>query len=97
MLIGGGPVAILDAASRQRVAEAKVEGDVADVSWWHDGAGISIASARGEVWEYDVGARGFSGRWRDEGGLHHNHWPSEVGSLSSIVDREKQETKIKLM
>ena len=92
LIAGGGSVNILDAASGQWVAAAKVEGDVADVSWWHNGAGISIASARGEVWEYDVGARSFTGRWRDEGGVSTTtianggaRWVA-VGSLSGIVN-----------
>jgi U3 small nucleolar RNA-associated protein 18 len=89
---GRGCVNILDAAAGQWYAVARVEGAVADVSWWSNGLGLTIASKGGEVWEYDVGVQSFTNRWRDEGGVSTTvvanggaRWVA-VGSQSGIVN-----------
>lgn len=87
-----GTVNILDAQTSQWVAAAKVEGKVQDISWYHDGSGLTIANKGGELWEYNVSKRSFTGRWRDEGGFATtvianggSRWVA-VGSQSGVVN-----------
>ncbi|KAL0640805.1 U3 snoRNP protein [Maublancomyces gigas] len=87
-----GAVNILDAHTSQWVATAKVDGKVQDISWYHDGSGLTIANKGGELWEYNVSRRSFTGRWRDEGGFATtvianggSRWVA-VGSQSGIVN-----------
>ncbi|KAI5846468.1 WD40-repeat-containing domain protein [Morchella snyderi] len=87
-----GRVNILDAKTLQWVALAAVEGRIQDVSWHHDGSTLTIANKGGELWEYDITARAFTARWRDEGGFATtvvanggSRWVA-VGSQSGIVN-----------
>ncbi|KAF8477249.1 WD40-repeat-containing domain protein [Kalaharituber pfeilii] len=74
-LVGSkGMVNILSADTGQWVATAQVEGVVADIAWYSPSSmsphpGLTIANKHGELWEYDMDARKFSGRWLDEGGV----------------------------
>ncbi|KAG9228350.1 U3 small nucleolar RNA-associated protein-like protein [Amylocarpus encephaloides] len=66
---GGGIINVLDAASTQWVASARIEGNngVADFSWWRDGMGMTIVGKGGEVGEWSVESRSFITRWIDDG------------------------------
>ncbi|KAG0138544.1 WD40-repeat-containing domain protein [Tuber indicum] len=63
-----GFVNILNATTYQWVCAAKVEGRVADISWWGDSHGLTIGNKAGGVWEFDVLSEKVVARWKDEGG-----------------------------
>lgn len=107
-LVGsGGWVNILSASNGQWITGAKVEGNIADVAWGHDGDMLTIANTGGDVWEWDARARAFSSRWKDQGsvgvttlalGGRNDRWCA-VGSNSGIVnvyDRKNPTVAMKL-
>ncbi|KAG0634141.1 WD40-repeat-containing domain protein [Tuber brumale] len=63
-----GFVNILNATTYQWVCAAKIEGRVADISWWGDSRGLTIGNKAGGVWEFDVLSEKVVARWKDEGG-----------------------------
>jgi U3 small nucleolar RNA-associated protein 18 len=66
---GGGLLNILDAASTQWIASARIEGKngVADFAWWRDSKGLTIVGKGGEVGEWSIESRSFIARWIDDG------------------------------
>jgi len=87
-----GFVNVLNATTYQWVCAAKIEGRVADMSWWGDSHGLTIVNKAGGVWEFDVLSEKVVARWRDEGGhattvLKNggNRWIA-IGSQSGIVN-----------
>ena len=68
---GGGVINVLDAGTRQWIAEARVEGKggVADFSWWGDGNGMTIIGKGGEAVEWDGREKRVVARWIDEGAV----------------------------
>ncbi len=68
---GGGLINVLDAGTRQWVAEVRVEGKggVADFAWWGDGNGMVIIGKGGEAVEWDGREKIVVGRWVDEGAV----------------------------
>jgi U3 small nucleolar RNA-associated protein 18 len=68
---GGGIVNILDAATSQWIAAARVEGrgGIADFAWWSDGEGLTIAGKGGEIGEWSMQSRSFVALWQDEGAV----------------------------
>ena len=68
---GGGMVNVVNAASMQWIAQARVDGrgGVADFAWWGDGEGLTIAGRDGQVAEWSLGSRRTVGVWRDEGSV----------------------------
>ncbi|EPE26211.1 WD40 repeat-like protein [Glarea lozoyensis ATCC 20868] len=66
---GGGLLNILDAASTQWIASARIEGKngVADFAWWRDSKGLTIVGKGGEVGEWSIESRSFLARWIDDG------------------------------
>jgi U3 small nucleolar RNA-associated protein 18 len=66
---GGGIVNVLDAASTQWIASARIEGKngVADFAWWSDGDGLTIVGKGGDVGEWSLESRSFVARWIDDG------------------------------
>ncbi|PWW79946.1 WD40 repeat-like protein [Tuber magnatum] len=87
-----GFVNVLNATTYQWVCAAKIEGRVADVSWWGDSRGLTIGNKSGGVWEFDVLSEKVVARWKDEGGhattvLKNGgaQWVA-IGSQSGIVN-----------
>ena len=87
-----GFVNVLNATTYQWVCAAKIEGRVADVSWWGDSHGLTIGNKAGGVWEFDVLEEKVVARWQDEGGHATtvvknggNRWIA-IGSQSGIVN-----------
>lgn len=68
---GGGLINVLDAGTRQWVAEVRVEGKggVADFAWWENGNGMVIIGKGGEAVEWDGREKRVVGRWVDEGAV----------------------------
>jgi len=68
---GGGAINVLDAVTRQWVAEVRVEGKggIADFDWWGDGNGMTIVGKGGEAVEWDGQEKRVIGRWVDEGAV----------------------------
>ena len=87
-----GFVNVLNATTYQWVCAAKIEGRVADISWWGDSHGLTIGNKAGGVWEFDVLEEKVVARWQDEGGHATtviknggNRWIA-IGSQSGIVN-----------
>jgi len=87
-----GFVNVLNATTYQWVCAAKIEGRVADVSWWGDSHGLTIGNKVGGVWEFDVLEEKVVARWQDEGGHATtvvknggSRWIA-IGSQSGIVN-----------
>ena len=87
-----GFVNVLNATTYQWVCAAKIEGRVADISWWGDSHGLTIGNKAGGVWEFDVLEEKVVARWQDEGGHATtviknggNKWIA-IGSQSGIVN-----------
>ncbi|PUU82712.1 WD40-repeat-containing domain protein [Tuber borchii] len=87
-----GFVNVLNATTYQWVCAAKIEGRVADISWWGDSHGLTIGNKAGGVWEFDVLSEKVVARWQDEGGHATtvvknggNRWIA-IGSQSGIVN-----------
>lgn len=68
---GGGIINVLDAATTQWIASARIEGTngVADFAWWGTGDGFTVVGKGGEVGEWSMESRSFVGRWVDEGSI----------------------------
>ena len=68
---GGGFLNVLDAATLQWIAQARVEGlkGIADFCWWSDSQGICVAAKNGEITEWSMSHRRAIARWRDEGAV----------------------------
>lgn len=66
---GGGLINILDAATTQWIASARIEGrnGIADYAWWSTGNGITMVGKGGEVGEWSMESRSFVARWMDDG------------------------------
>ncbi|KXX77897.1 hypothetical protein MMYC01_205036 [Madurella mycetomatis] len=68
---GGGMLNIVNAATMQWIAQARVDGrgGIADFAWWSDGNGLTIAGKDGQVAEWSLASRRTVGVWRDEGSI----------------------------
>ncbi|KAH8814872.1 U3 small nucleolar RNA-associated protein-like protein [Xylogone sp. PMI_703] len=68
---GGGIINVLDAATTQWIASARIEGKngVADFAWWSDGEGFTVVGKGGEVGEWSLESRTFIARWIDDGSI----------------------------
>ncbi|RFU28910.1 hypothetical protein B7463_g7406, partial [Scytalidium lignicola] len=68
---GGGSINVLDAATTQWIAAARIEGKngVADFAWWSDGQGFTVVGKGGEVGEWSLESRSFVARWIDDGSI----------------------------
>ncbi|KAK4202285.1 putative U3 small nucleolar RNA-associated protein 18 [Triangularia verruculosa] len=68
---GGGILNILNAATMQWVAQARIDGrgGIADFQWWSNGEGLTIAGKDGQVAEWSLEAKRTVGVWRDEGSV----------------------------
>ncbi|KAK0659219.1 putative U3 small nucleolar RNA-associated protein 18 [Cercophora samala] len=68
---GGGMLNILNAATMQWVAQARIDGrgGVADFQWWSNGEGLTIAGKDGQVAEWSLESKRTVGVWRDEGSV----------------------------
>jgi U3 small nucleolar RNA-associated protein 18 len=68
---GGAALNVLDLATLQWVAQARVagEGGVADFAWWRDGRGVCVVARSGDVTEWSLEARRAVARWKDEGAV----------------------------
>lgn len=81
---------VLSAHNGQWITGAKVEGKIAGIVWNKDET-VTIAASSGDIWNWDVRARGFSQRWRDVSGTgitsiaQTDRWTA-VGSSSGIVN-----------
>lgn len=66
---GGGVINILDAATTQWIATARIDGKngIADFAWWSDGKGLTIVGKGGDVGEWSIEAKSFISRWIDDG------------------------------
>lgn len=85
---------ILSAGTGQWIAGAKIEGEIADIAWFHDGTGLIILNTGGDVWEWDSEKKAFAARWKDEGAIGSStvalggkgdRWCA-IGSESGIVN-----------
>jgi WD40 repeat protein len=68
---GGGVVSVLNTATMQWVASARMtsRNGIADFAWWRSGDGLSILGRDGQIGEYSVESRKFVGTWTDEGSV----------------------------
>lgn len=68
---GGGIINVLNAATTQWIAAARIEGrnGVADFAWWANGEGLTVVGKGGEVGEWSVESRCFLARWIDDGSI----------------------------
>lgn len=68
---GGGMLNVVNAATMQWIAQARVDGrgGIADFAWWGDGNGLTIAGKDGQVAEWSLASRRTVGVWRDEGSI----------------------------
>ncbi|KAK4181583.1 putative U3 small nucleolar RNA-associated protein 18 [Triangularia setosa] len=68
---GGGMLNILNAATMQWVAQARIDGrgGIADFQWWGNGEGLTIAGKDGQVAEWSLETKRTVGVWRDEGSI----------------------------
>ncbi|KAK4156950.1 WD40 repeat-like protein [Chaetomidium leptoderma] len=68
---GGGMLNIVNVATMQWIAQARVDGrgGVSDFAWWGDGNGLTIAGKNGQVAEWSMATRRTVGVWRDEGSI----------------------------
>ncbi|GAB1310465.1 U3 snoRNP protein [Madurella fahalii] len=68
---GGGMLNVVNVATMQWVAQARVDGrgGIADFAWWSDGNGLTIAGKDGQVAEWSLVSRRTVGVWRDEGSI----------------------------
>jgi U3 small nucleolar RNA-associated protein 18 len=68
---GGGMLNIINVATMQWIAQARVDGrgGVSDFAWWSNGNGLTIAGKDGQVTEWSVVTRRTVGVWRDEGSI----------------------------
>lgn len=68
---GGGMLNILNAATMQWVAQARIDGrgGIADFQWWSSGEGLTIAGRDGQVAEWSLESKRTVGVWRDEGSI----------------------------
>ncbi|KAK2762833.1 hypothetical protein FQN54_001008 [Arachnomyces sp. PD_36] len=68
---GGGLINIINTATAQWVAQARVDsrGGVADFAWWNDGEGISVVGKSGEVSEWDGRLKRVVAKWTDQGAV----------------------------
>ncbi|KAK0748145.1 WD40-repeat-containing domain protein [Apiosordaria backusii] len=68
---GGGMLNILNAATMQWVAQARIDGrgGIADFQWWSNGEGLTIAGKDGQVAEWSLETKRTVGVWRDEGSV----------------------------
>ncbi|OLL22632.1 putative U3 small nucleolar RNA-associated protein 18 [Neolecta irregularis DAH-3] len=64
-----GWVNILAAGTGQWVAGAKIEGAISEFVWCRDGSGLVISNTNGELWDWSIGERRFTFRWKDDGGV----------------------------
>ncbi|KAK7752465.1 U3 snoRNP protein [Diatrype stigma] len=66
---GGGVINIINAATMQWVAAARLDsrGGIADFSWWSNGNGLTILGKGGQVGEFSMASRRFLAIWNDEG------------------------------
>jgi U3 small nucleolar RNA-associated protein 18 len=87
-----GWISFLSAESGVYLGGCKIDGNVADYTFTHDGKKAIVASVGGEIWEFDVEAMKMTNRWRDEGGVSLTRialTPDDkflaIGSLSGIV------------
>lgn len=60
---------VLLASTGQWITGAKIEGDIADIAWTHDGERALIVNTAGDVWEWSSSSRKFENRWKDESGV----------------------------
>lgn len=68
---GGGLINVLDANTKQWIAEVRVEskGGVADFAWWGDGNGMTVLGKGGEAVEWEGKQKKIVARWVDEGAV----------------------------
>ncbi|KAI4103981.1 MAG: hypothetical protein L6R37_003543 [Teloschistes peruensis] len=68
---GGGLINVLDANTKQWIAEVRVEskGGVADFAWWRDGNGMTVLGKGGEAVEWEGKQKKILARWVDEGAV----------------------------
>ena len=85
---GGGIVNILNAATMQWIAAARLDsrGGIIDFSWWSNGNGLTILGKGGQVGEFSMASRRFLGIWHDEGSngataiaMGGRHGPATIG------------------
>lgn len=69
MVGSGGWLNVLLASTGQWITGAKIEGDIADIAWTHDGEKALIVNTAGDVWEWSSSTRKFENRWKDESGV----------------------------
>ena len=89
-----GYIHVLSADTGQLLHDIKVEGEVADAQWYHDGSGMCIANKGGSVWEWNLQSKNFTACWTDEGGVgittlalggDKDNWCA-VGSQSGMIN-----------
>ena len=94
VLCENGWIHILSTKTGQKIEEAKIEGEVADLAWKYDSSGFTVISSSGEFFEWNLEGSRFESRWFGEGGYaltkiayggERDEWLA-VGSESGIVD-----------
>ncbi|KAG6007838.1 hypothetical protein E4U21_005424 [Claviceps maximensis] len=85
---GGGVINVLNVASMQWVAAARLSSrhGIADFAWWKTGNGMTILGKDGQVGEYSMDSKTFVGIWHDDGcvggivvALGGHHGPTALG------------------
>ncbi|KAG6081391.1 hypothetical protein E4U30_008443 [Claviceps sp. LM220 group G6] len=66
---GGGVINILNVASTQWIAAARLSSrhGIADFAWWKTGNGMTILGKDGQIGEYSMNSKAFLGIWHDDG------------------------------
>ncbi|KAG6017629.1 hypothetical protein E4U43_000647 [Claviceps pusilla] len=66
---GGGVINILNVASMQWIAAARLSSrhGIADFAWWKTGNGMTMLGKDGQVGEYNLDSKTFVGIWHDDG------------------------------
>lgn len=67
----GGVVHVLSSTTHQPIAQCRVESlnGIADLAFYRDSSGFSVAGKNGEVSEYSIPERRVTARWTDEGAV----------------------------